>query len=55
MTPRQIRLAVTALLEQQNFYLRCAACCAPSMITEWTEKAEACGAAIKLFDGMDRP
>lgn len=55
MTTRQIELAVEALVEQQKFYLRCAACCDPEQVAGWTERAEACGEAIKLFEGMGKP
>lgn len=53
MTPRQIILAREALFSQQNLYLRIAATCEPSELEELTERAEACAAAIKLFEGME--
>ncbi len=52
MTPRQIVLARESLLVQQSLYLRCAATCEPDEVAGFTEQAEACGAAIKLFEGL---
>lgn len=53
MTRHQIVLAKDALRVQQGIYLRLAASCEPDEVDGFTEQAEACAAAIKLFEGLE--